>query len=162
MRSHRNEVEIMGICSSDMENTRARALGVQSKAWGTSAEKLDTMGFWFPPDGVGSYEDTKNRCSKAVTKTRSKSIFLSRREDLCVLKGSCLEQDKWKEILTVHLLTTFLNFKIKVTTKSWQNVDRRKHQKSAPRGSLKRKCCLAGQRFSVSDGGTAAKALREK
>ena len=56
----------------------------------------------------------------------------------------------------------FLNFKIKVTTKSWQNAGKRKHQESAPSGFLERKCYLASQRFSVSAGRMAAKALREK
>ena len=40
--------------------------------------------------------------------------FPEQKKDLCVLKGSCLEQNKGKETLTIHLLTTFLNFKIKV------------------------------------------------
>lgn len=37
-KSRRNEVEIMGISSSDLANTRAEAPGVQSGARGTSAE----------------------------------------------------------------------------------------------------------------------------
>lgn len=38
VKSRRNEVEIMGISSRDLATTRAEALGVQSRARGTSAE----------------------------------------------------------------------------------------------------------------------------
>ena len=71
-----------------------RHLGCRVKHEASVPREAAYEGFCFQPDSVGSCEDTRNRCSKAVTKTRSKSIFLSRREDLCVLKGSCLEQDK--------------------------------------------------------------------
>ena len=162
MQSHRDEVETLGLSSSDVETARAEAFGMQSKPLGSVLRWAGYDGLLAPARRCGELWRRQNIRSKAVTKTWSKSIFLSRREDRCVPKGSCLEQEKWKEILTIHLLITFLNFKIKVTTKSWQNADKRKHQKSAPRGFLERKCYLAGQRFSVSAGRMAAKALREK
>lgn len=88
-------------------------------------------GFGFQPGRCEELQRHQNRCGRAATfKSAIKGHFPEQRAH--ATERFIFGANSNEKLLTVRLLTTFLNFKIKVTAKSWQSADRRKHQKSAP------------------------------